>query len=153
MKIIFLDIDGVMCSLLSTRNNKWDASEFIPKAVNSLNNIIRKTDCEIILSSAWKHDYSLFEIREIFSYNGIIKGPIGFTPNIPKTDALKLSESRAEEIRIWLKLHDFKNQIKWVAVDDMDLSEWLYPNFVLCPIDEHGLSLDGIYEKIIKNLI
>ena len=153
MRILFIDIDGVMSSLLSTGNNKWSASEFIPKAVNSLNSIIKKTDCEIILSSSWKHDYSLVEIREIFAYNGVIKGPIGFTPNTPKTDGMKLQESRAKEILTWLELHDWKNQIKWTAVDDMNLDEWLYPNFILSPLDEEGLGYKGLEERIIKILL
>ena len=152
MKVFFLDLDGVMSSLLSTRDNKWDAPEFIPKAVNSLNNIIRKTDCEIILSSSWKHDFPLVEMREIFAYNGVIKGPIGYTPNTPKTDGTKLHESRAQEILTWLKWYDWKNQMKWVAVDDMNLDEWLYPNFVLSPVDEEGLAYEGLEEEIIKKL-
>jgi hypothetical protein len=152
MKVCFIDIDGVMSGLLSTRNNKWDAPEFIPIAVNALNRIIDKTDCELILSSSWKHDFTLVEMREIFAYNGVKKGPIGFTPNTPKTDGTKLHEARAKEILTWLRWYDWKNQMKWVAVDDMNLDEWLYPNFVLSPIDEEGLGHEGLEEKIIKIL-
>ena len=163
MKIFFLDIDGV----ISTRgcwgkgkNNKWDAYMFDPKCVAVLNYILIATGAEIILSSDWRHHYTLQEIREIFCHNGVIKGPIGFTPALP-TNAMDLEGGRSNEIKLWLKLHAWKDDLKWVAVDDMNMHEKFdehgevitgLKNFVHCPNDQAGIKGHGVKDKILEFL-
>jgi hypothetical protein len=154
VKIIFLDIDGVMCTSACYgrgKNNKWDAYMFDHKAVAVLNFILQETGAEIILSSDWRHHYTLQEMREIFCHNNVIKGPIGFTPP-SKTNAMDLEGGRSGEIESWLKTHAWKDDIKWVAVDDLNMSERLKDNFVLCPREQEGIKRTGIKEKILEVL-
>ncbi len=155
MKIIFLDIDGVICTSSCYgrgKNNKWDAYMFDPKAVSLLNFILQETGAEIILSSDWRHTYSLQEMREIFCHNGVIKGPIGFTTRSKTYTGDNLEGGRADEILAWIEVHAWKGDIKWVAIDDLNMSERLFPNFVHVPREQEGIKQLGIKDKILEIL-
>ena len=125
---------------------------FDPKAVAVLNFILQETGAEIIISSDWRHHYTLQEMREIFCHNNIIKGPIGFTNRSNTYTADNLEDGRADEILHWIKTHAWKDDIKWVAVDDLNMSERLHPNFVLCPREQEGIKQVGVKEKILELL-
>jgi hypothetical protein len=172
MKIIFLDIDGVIATSQcwgKGNDNKWGAYMFDPKCVAVLNFILKETGAEIVLSSDWRFHYTLFEMNEIFAHNGIIKGPIGFTPSSKSYTAMNLEGGRSDEIHSWLKLHchkyggeDRKYDLKWVAIDDLDMSEKFgdisgnyqtgLSNFVHCPRVMEGIKQTGVKEKILKFL-
>lgn len=155
MKIIFLDIDGVICTSACYgvgKDNKWDAYMFDPKCVSVLNFILQETGAEIILSSDWRHQYTLQEMREIFAHNFVLKGPIGFTPSSKTYTGMNLEGGRADEIEMWIKMHAWKGDIKWVAVDDLNMDERLFPNFVLCPREQEGIKRTGIKDKILEKL-
>lgn len=151
MKIIFLDIDGVIATSQcygKGMDNKWDAYMFDPKCVATLNHILKESGAEIILSSDWRHHYTLFEMNEIFEHNGVIKGPIGFTPSSKTYTATNLDNGRVDEINQWLELHCHnKNDIKWVAVDDLNMHA--LTNFVHCKRHMEGIKQSGIKEKIL----
>ena len=134
------------------KNNKWDSYMFDPKAVALLNFILQETGAEIILSSDWRHHYTLQEMREIFCHNNVIKGPIGFTSLSRSYTADNLEGGRADEILAWVKTHAWKNDIKWVAIDDLNMTEKLAPNFVLCPRENEGIKRTGLKEKILEIL-
>lgn len=153
MKIIFLDIDGVLATSSCYgrgKHNKWDAYMFDSKCVAILNFIIQETGAEIILTSDWRNEYSLAEMREIFAHNGVIKGPIGYTPNSKTYTAMNLEKGRVDEIKMWNNLHNFKKDIKWVAIDDLNMSEDFKSNFVHCPNENEGIKRTGIKEKILE---
>lgn len=158
MKIIFLDHDGVIC-LQDEWGSRFKNKEgldsvfdrFNTKAIGVLNEIISTTDCEIVISSDWRHYCSLSEMRELYKLRGIFKQPIGFTSLVPSS-VQDLEWARAKEIRDWLDVHDINNKLKWVAVDDLDMSVWLTENFVLTPKSREGIKQSGIKEKIIRIL-
>jgi len=164
MKIIFLDIDGVMCTRSCYgrgADNKWAAYMFDPKAVAVLNFILQETGAEIILSSDWRHQYTLQEMREIFAHNFVFKGPIGFTERSGTYLANNLEGGRSDEINHWLKVNAWKNDIKWVAVDDLDMSQKFdemgnitsgVEHFVHCPNDQEGIKRINVKEKILDKL-
>jgi hypothetical protein len=155
MKVIFLDIDGVLatnsCYGKGT-NNKWGSYMFDQKAVIYLNFILSETGAEIILSSDWRTHYTLHEMREIFCHNGVLKGPIGFTPSLKTYTGDNLEGGRADEIKKWLQDNAWKDDIKWVAIDDLNMDEWLFPNFVHCPNGNEGIKRQNIKDKIIQIL-
>jgi len=155
MKIIFLDIDGVL-SLNSdygkANDNKWGSYRFDQKAVAVLNFILQQTNAEIVLSSDWRTHYTLQEMREIFAHNFVLRGPIGFTTRSKNYNGDNLENGRAEEIKAWIELHAWKDDTKWVAVDDLNMSDQLYPNFVWCPNSNEGIKQTGVKDKIIKIL-
>lgn len=154
MKILILDHDGVLVTsqCYGTSNNKWGKPRFDSKCVEVTNKIIEATDCEIIVSSDWRHDYTLKEIRELYAEFGIIKGPIGYTPSSKTYGGMNLDSGRADEINLWIKTYAWKMDTKWVAVDDYKLGEYLYPNFVWCPNHMEGIKQTGILEKILEKL-
>jgi hypothetical protein len=155
MKYIFLDIDGVLATNSTYgvgTKNKWGAYMFDVKCVAVFNFILQETGAEIILTSDWRVHYTLQEMREIFAHNGVIRGPIGFTQVLRKFSSTNFEEIRANEIKGWLELHAWKNDIKWVAIDDLNMDEWLHPNFVLCPNHQDGIKRKGLREIIIDKL-
>jgi len=172
MKIIFLDIDGVIATSQcwgKGNDNKWDAYMFDPKCVAVLNFILKETGAEIVLSSDWKSHYTLFEMNEIFAHNGVIKGPMCFTPNSKTYTGDNLEGGRSDEILAWLNHHCKSSKseprvfdIKWVAVDDLDMTEKFgdisgnyqtgLKNFVHCKRVMEGIKQTGIKEKILKFL-
>mgnify|MGYP002360174241 FL=1 len=154
MKIIFLDIDGVLALAFGSmnRNNKWDAYPFDRKAVKVLNKILKETGAEIVLSSDWKHHYGMKALSEIFlELNGVIKAPIDVTPALP-TNSMDLEGGRVAEIKLWLKENAEKMGVThWVSVDDLNMSEGL-TNFVHCKRFNEGIKQTGLADKIVKFL-
>jgi len=175
MKILFLDNDGVVC--LSTewgkryKKNEGLGQIFDPlnkKAIEVLNEIIRETDAEIVVSSDWKYHATLEQLGQWYELHGLIKRPID-TTSVSNTEAPKdfpwhrsvdLEQTRYLEITKWLKEHP--EVTHWVAIDDMDLGErfgdisgnfiWGLKNFVRTPRPNEGLKQSGIKEKVLKFL-
>lgn len=153
MKFLILDHDGVIVtSQCRGTENKWGKPPFDRKCVGIVNHIITQIDCEIIVSSDWRHDLTLHEIRDMYNYYGIIKTPIGYTPSLKNYNGMNLDGGRADEIKLWVKTYAWKDDTKWVAVDDYKLEEHLYPNFVWCPNHMEGIKQTGILEKILDKL-
>ena len=133
MKIIFLDIDGVLngydfWSLLGWRIaaklgiKNWyrkhtrDIFGVHEEKVKRLAKIVKKTDAKIVMSSSWKHyfwrvsfkkkEHDQKVLAELFKKYGIVV--IGITPDC---------NSRDEEILTWLK--NTKNIIdNFIILDD-----------------------------------
>lgn len=142
MKVLFLDIDGVLClpqqygsrfkngKRFSAFDN-WDT-----KCVRALNDIIKITDCEIVISSDWRELTSLHDMQELFTNRGVVKVPIAYTQIIGQ---------REFEIRNYL----VNNKVDaWCAVDDLDLD-------LACFVktrELEGIKPPHIKEKIITTL-
>jgi hypothetical protein len=134
MKIVFLDIDGVLATpkQYSTKRNKlWSKDPiaarlgipymFDERCVIAFNRFILMNDADIVLSSDWRRHFSLEEIDEIFKINGVAKSPIAYTKILPAVTMTEDLESiRIREISDWLKEND---PPLWCAIDDMDLSD------------------------------
>lgn len=155
MKVIFIDIDGVLatapCWNMST-DNKWDAYPFDKKAVKVLNEILKETGAEMVLSSDWKYHYTMNQIKEIFiEFNGVIKSPFDKTPFSKEYTAMNLEGGRVTEINMWLAENKEKLGIThWVAIDDLKMFQ--LENFVHCPKHMEGIKQCGLKQKVIKFL-
>lgn len=123
MKVIFLDIDGVMnCENWITSIPKQDVlrlrsingynvgSIFYPLSVLVLNEVIEETGAKIVISSCWRADfsYNVDNARDLFKLNGVKGDIIDFTPSI--------NSIRGEEIQAWLDSHNDIESI--VIIDD-----------------------------------
>jgi hypothetical protein len=192
MKIIFLDHDGVIC--LSTewggRHKKQrkmgrklsqsimslpvDArfDNFNKKAIGVLNEILEKTNAEIVISSDWKRWATVEEMGEYYESQGIKKKPIAFTKKVIDCEVpenfvwstrWELEQERSLEILQYVK--DNPHITHWVAVDDLNMGipqthetwgememDWGLTNFVLTPKRMEGIKQSGIKEKIIEFL-
>lgn len=182
--VIFLDFDGVMClatewggrfrkqkqwnklypeNSVYLTNDFWKMDvqyrfdNFNKKAVRILNDILKQTDAEIVISSDWKYDCTLEEMQDLFKQYGVLKSPIDYTPSLTMEDFQGLELVKAEyeaeralEIKKWLALNS--SVTKWVAIDDLNMTPHL-DNFVHTIKQNEGIKQSGIKEKIISYLI
>ncbi len=163
MKIIFLDIDGVIClsrewGSRMRKIKRWELEggegeppvtirldDFNKVAVDVLNDIILTSGADIVISSDWRLYATLDEMKDLFYQFGVIKGPIDFTPELQTVT--KRADIRVDEINLWLSNHP--EVTNWVAIDDLDLSE--LDNFVKTR-EREGLKQCNISNKILKFL-
>ena len=196
MKVIFLDNDGVIClsgnwgSRLKKQKKmgykpSFDNNNQLPveyrfdnfdvKAIKILNQILEKTNAEIVVSSDWRYHATLEELGEYYTSKGIIKKPIAVTDRFkdifPKEWGYlrfraDIELERSMEINHWLTNHP--EVTHWVAVDDLDMSvEFLadrfaakdgsdakpgLTNFVHTPKSWEGIKQSGIKQKILTYL-
>jgi len=102
MKIIFLDIDGVLNSMQSMKASKeerWNDEPAI-EHIGWLNNIIANTDAKIVISSTWRRGNQASLFDKYFHALGIIGEVIDVTP--------RLDSYRGTEIKCWLMEHKSK---------------------------------------------
>jgi len=160
MKTIFLDIDGVLAvGRIVRQETKWGKIyRFDKKAVTLFNELLKVTGAEIVLSSDWGKQHSLQDMREIFEWNGIIKGPISFTVNTPLYEEAETKEwqagGRAWEIKEYVDRHRLTN---WLALDDLPLQDSEFEDFfdghfVFCGRKNEGVKQTSLQEKAIKIL-
>lgn len=158
--IIFLDIDGVLVTTNQLYTKKlhpeYQCPPFDKKCVKVFNEILEETNSIIILSSDWKYHYIQPIMNKIFRWNKILKPVSNFTPSLWGTEFKsynELEKCRATEIIHFIGERRLKN-IKWVAIDDLDLSPFLPDkNFVQTPRINEGIKQTGIKEKILKRLL
>lgn len=164
-KVIFLDIDGV----LATHKEFWvcrpkyykkypEAEELkIPYPFNTgcvkvFNEILEKTEAEIVLSSDWRTHWTLDELDKIFKFNKVIKSPINVT-NREVASMSNLERNRAYQIGAFISDHKITN---WVAIDDLDMKSYMSitgdDDKMFVTRDNEGLKQTGLKEKIIKKL-
>lgn len=150
-KIIFLDIDGPLatedCWTKPRSQMKYGGKNIYlwnPTCCEILNEILKETGADIVLSSDWRKYFTLEELDEIFKMNNIVKSPLAVTDEI-KRYSDDLVVERINQIDRFLKNNTIK---KWVCVDDLNLKSDIVSNFVLVE-NELGLSANGIKEELI----
>jgi len=129
MNIIFLDIDGVLC----TANT--DYLYFDLDTIKRLNRLIDITDANLVITSSWMSDVTgLEKLKDIFRINGAIHGVnpfavdaitvpidkiIGMIPcGVRLKNTNRISHNRSDEIKSWLRSNKFKG--KYIIIDDED---------------------------------
>lgn len=104
MRILFLDIDGVLNS------DRWDQakkpinadfleSQFDPKAVALLNELVAKIDAQIVLTSSWRLNFELEGMNALFHKVGIKRALVSYTPNLHAGQGYL---TRGNEILQWI---------------------------------------------------
>ena len=150
MKIIFLDIDGVLNTDRQIRINNLnqiDCIKFDQEAMENLKKIIEKTQAGIVITSTWrihqsKSDYLWRELIRNFQDCDIDSGLIiDITPII---DLKMKPEIRELEISKWLSTKDVE---KFVILDDQWNMGKLNDHFIRC------LPFNGITNKIVEEVI
>lgn len=160
MKIIFLDIDGVLATHKEFMMNRTKFQTKHPEAkeiripypfnqgcVKVFNEILDETNAVIVLSSDWRFHWDLNDLDKIFKFNGIKKSPIAITSKIKRKLSSDLEDDRSFQIK---KYVDEILPDSWVAIDDLNLLS-LGDNFIRTK-DMEGLKQTRIKEKIIKKL-
>ena len=141
MKVIFLDIDGVLNSektceewhnktgeggyggwfeeedTCTDENIKWGRDLFA-----NLRRIVEKTDSVIVISSTWRKYFSISKFKEMFLVYGWENAPI-----IDKT-GYDVRRHRGTEVKSWLKDKDIESYV--ILDDDTDFLDEQVPYFV-----------------------
>ncbi len=115
MKIIFIDIDGVLNSEFYYRNvdrSVKDWARFDPKVVDLIKNLVDEFSAKIVISSTWR-------FGAVKQLNGELKksGMIKFLHKDWKTPQL-YPPHRGKEIQSWLTEHPVI--VEYVILDDDD---------------------------------
>jgi hypothetical protein len=181
VKVLFLDHDGVICLYNDWGKRTESGSDlnlcfdrFDVKAVKVLNEIIEKTDCEIVVSSDWRMDCSLESMGELYELRGIAKKPIAYTSleglTVPENFPWEFhfAPAQTRTLQILQFLSENPGIDSWVAVDDLDMRKhivtksrsgteietrkWGLENFVWTKRPNEGLKQVGVKGKILGHL-
>jgi hypothetical protein len=143
MKVIFLDIDGVLNSLRSAiRYGNFD--HFSREAVKALNILTDATGAKLVISSTWR--IARKDYIDVLRANGVMGEIIGATPNLSHDqNGVCVGVIRGFEIKVWLEDHpDVEDFI--ILDDDNDMGELL--NHLVQTNPDVGLTFDDAKRAI-----
>lgn len=139
MKILFLDVDGV---LNSTRSRSFLALS--KGALRRLRSIVEQTGCKIVVSSTWrKHEFSRVRLRKTLRYKGLEIYDI--TPDFSR-GSIGERGCRGDEIQEWLDRHP-ETTAYCILDDDSDMLDSQLRNFVQTDMD-YGLTDTLAYRAV-----
>lgn len=126
MKVIFLDIDGVLNSRHTPLKKCFKGFEederTDPRCVQLLNTVVERTQAKIVISSAWRIQHSAEELQAYFKHCGFTGEIIGVTPVLLNVDLDPEDPDeweRGDEIQEWLDNNEVENFI--ILDDDSDM--------------------------------
>jgi hypothetical protein len=108
MKVIFLDIDGVLNSLdaIVETGSYGGFTPIYKKHVEVMKYIIKHTDAKIVISSSWRLGRTTQQLQEL----------LPMLPIIDRTENLNIA--RGFEIQKWLDMNKSLNIESFVILDD-----------------------------------
>lgn len=147
MKIVFLDIDGVAnCATTNQRHRGFIGID--PHMAFMIGKIQLETDCQFVLSSAWRHAPDGIEEVE-----RCIAKMLDITPsleNTPEKQGIEIAHTlRGHEIKAWLDKHPEVTQYA-IIDDNNDMLDEQQSNFFKTSW-QTGITED-IMNKIIQHL-
>jgi len=155
MKLVFLDIDGVLNShdflyRAAVRNEQAQRRverlgnehlQLDPEAVDRVNQILSATGAKVVVSSSWRHAHPIEDLREILAKAGFIGDVIDYTPRYGK--------DRGHEIDEWLQSTGEGHDPFVILDDNSDMSHM--KKYLVLTTFKHGL-LDIHIEEAIDRL-
>lgn len=125
MKIVFLDIDGVLNHIeMAYIDHRFPSID--PKAMDRLNMIINETGAKVVISSTWRKRHSVRTFQQLFNSKGFTGEVIDRTPS-EQTGSRNGAPSmpygpRGDQIQAWLS---FEKGVEAFVIldDDSDMSE------------------------------
>jgi hypothetical protein len=140
MKVIFLDIDGVLNVYCESRD-KWGCT-FHKHLVDNLRYIIKKTGAKIVISSTWRSGFvmddgsyvdGLTGLKQMWIDRNLPGDIIDITPNSQDVVESGYTEfydlvDRGHEIKLWLDKNPVENYC--IIDDDNDFLTEQRGNFV-----------------------
>lgn len=147
MRILFLDIDGVLNSFAWVPPKEHD--DIDPKAISLLNEIIAKSDAKVVIHSTWRRLRPLESLRTLFKRNGFTGDILDTTPVM--YDLAGHAVPRGVHIQKWLDTHPEAGVTSFASLDDVGSMEHLSNRLIktnmrwgLCP---------GHVEQVVKLLL
>jgi hypothetical protein len=152
MRIIFLDIDGVMNSETSARSNKGCLRTFAAKSIDALNEIIFHSKADIVIASSWRICHPHPDTANQLKEQGVCATFLGDTPFKRSSDKpssiIVEGLERGHEIQAWLDSQEFKPESICI-IDDSDDMVHLMP-YLVQTTWENGLGPEHISLAIEK---
>lgn len=158
MKVLFLDIDGVLNSIGWAKRRvrpptfgqmptwqKLSEDCLDPDAIERLNRIVERTGCAVVLSSTWRKGEPLTRMTRMLRYRGFRHRLFGATPHLcDETDTGSIiNRQRGCEIQEWLRMSQGAVTAYAVLDDDSDMDGcWLH--FVQTDWEGDGLSDEDV---------
>jgi hypothetical protein len=131
MKVIFLDIDGVLNVMHSDRDDF--GAIFHPHLVDNLRRVIIKTCAKIIISSSWRHS-GLQRMKDMWEFRNLPGEVIGVTPDLRceiEGESFYEKLQRGHEIQAVLdRMPEITSYV--IFDDDNDMLPSQQGNFVSC---------------------
>ena len=125
MKILFLDVDGVLNNVNSSVGEMFPVE---PYAVLLVDRIVQATGCQVVLSSSWRH---MPDWRDVLKKAAPSIELLDRTPRYSSSTKYKIDESalcRGHNIQDWLDEHPEVE--RYAIVDDSaDMLKEQVPNF------------------------
>jgi len=167
MKVVFLDIDGVLntekhyMAQVKANNNQNDASfqfNFDPEAMQYLKEIIDKTNAKIVITSTWRIGRDVSEksllsrywnaiLQNFYKYGYLYEEILGTTPFLQNNG--KEEVLRGQEIEEFLK--DNPNIINFVIIDDdSDMGKYTETNLAQC---DPYYGIDNIVKELAISIL
>lgn len=162
MKLIFLDIDGVLnheAFYLKRANGNLivpaysDKAEICPEALSNLNTLVSNTGAKVVISSTWRLGKTVEWFKKFFFDLGFVGDVLDVTPDMRRECVF-----RGNEIHKWMsdnrdklgaELHKYRGYV--ILDDDSDMLYWQRNNFIL--VDRFvGLTKGTVFqaEKILN---
>lgn len=124
MKVLFLDIDGVLNSdALTERVGLCGCRDIAcPKhldvgAVRHLDAIVRRTNARVVISSTWRKQFAMRDIVDSLRRLGFSGVVVGQTPALPSRRPDGSERVRGDEIAAWVAAVDVE---AFAILDDND---------------------------------
>lgn len=165
MKVLFLDVDGVLNSRETflrnheawqasgepTKNPRtfgWPMGHLDETLIKRLNCICEKTNCSIVLSSSWRIISQLRDFGSWLQMKGF-EYPHRLIDRTANLDLTGEENRRGMEIKDWLDRNTYRNISKYVILDDdcYDIINVHPKNLV------HTNFVDGITEENVQQAI
>jgi len=155
MKIVFLDIDGVLNHqefyrakrAAGTDKTSREIDDIDPSKVALLNKLHLETNCEFVISSTWRLGRTPEDLQKILDHHGFTGKVVDVTPR-------GKCGHRGCEIQEWLQHHraftgawssDYKEYV--ILDDDSDMLMWQMGNYINVD-QEVGITNTTIYKAI-----
>jgi hypothetical protein len=133
LKVIFLDIDGVLLPFPQTTPNP-SGRLFPDETLEALSRLLKHTQAKLVLSSTWRvRDDFCYDILECLEKYADEQGQPnhilhGYSEQFWSKTDVNLHSERQWEIHAWLQTytcqsdhHNFNQKIVWLALDDEEL--------------------------------
>lgn len=127
MKVIFLDIDGVL-NVIGQGHDEY-GQIFHKHLMDNLKRIIDETGAKIVISSSWRLS-GLLAMQEMWKKRELAGEVIDVTPNLTYGAGLKSSTPRGKEIQTWIDNNKIESYV--ILDDDTDMLPSQADYFVQC---------------------
>ncbi len=149
MKVIFLDVDGVLNSDKFFDNN-IDNSYIDEKTVRLVKKAVEETGAKVVVSSSFRYKRSFGKVQEILLRNGIIFDKTPFLDNERGKEIKQWIAENSEELNDGLEIEDY------VVLDDDifdDFDEEILSHLIKMEENEVRGFGKGLQEKDVDKII